>query len=577
MQGFCISYNSKKEWHCRCDNATLNHIEREACTGQLFVRQITSGKFMSDKAWFDSPLYFCATEGVLLNKQELLSEGQSIGDWMVHEYEKHGETFFNVLRGSFCGLFYDKRLSKLIVFNDHIGDKMLFWTSDGDSFYACSNLMELTRQVNAGELDELGMFNMLTYGFSPTHNTIIKGIKRLAAGRYLRICDNKVEELVYHRFSNTHNSLSEIENIEKMDSLFRNAVRRVLERNAEDGLRNVFPLSAGLDSRMINIVARELTDANIENFTYSQTGHYDATIPERIAQNLGNKWHFRALDGGDYLKRLDKTVELTQMQISYAGAAQMLDTMLFADFQTAGVVPTGVGGDDIVSSPINKTRKGYSMGECGLGTTLFDCHKAIFPKDFSTWYANRNIYYLYVRNFECHGLGAPLMLQTATESYSPFMDVDFLEFVLTIPEKMRQQYRLYDKWVLTKYPGAAAWQHNNYKIGQRPLECYLFHRHIPAKDVPKRIVWYICRHLHIHNFYTIKKGESMNPIDSWLEENKSLREFYDDYYRNNIHLLDGHQTVKNAAEMLYNSKEWQNQILVMTLLSSVRQTRLIPS
>ena len=576
MHGFLLTYATPDKRPSIEQTANDNNLlTRYHEAGKLSVRQTTLRKFLADKVWHDDAQCFAAIEGVILNKHELLRDGESLAQWMTRAYKQKGETFFCALRGSFCGVFYDKNNDTLLIFNDHVGSKMLFWRHSTDGLCAGSSLNDVASLCRCGSLDELGMYDLLTYGFSPTHHTIYNGIHRLAAGKYLRVSGNECQELVYHRFSNTHRNASEQDHINELDRLFRQAVKRILDKNSEESLRNFFPLSGGLDSRMVNVVARQLTNAPICNFTYSQTGYYEAEYPQQISAWLGNGWHFRALDGGDYLKRLDDTVAMTDKQINYAGAAQMLDTMLDTDFSPVGVVATGIGGDDIMNSPIDKPRSNYRFYECALGSGRYLRHLSLVPQGFNAWYANRNIYYLYTRTFECHALGSPLMLQNATESCSPFMDVDFLEYVLSIPEQMRQQYRLYDKWVLTKYPETARWPHNWHTIGHRPLECHIFHRHIPVRDLPKRVFWYICRHLHIHNFYTIKRGQSMNPIDTWLAENKSLREFFDAYYAQHISLLNGHKDIKKAAAEIYGSGEWQNQALVLTLLSAVSSTGLI--
>ena len=191
-------------------------------------------------------------------------------------------------------------------------------------------------------------------------------------------------------------------------------------------------------------------------------------------------------------------------------------------------------------------------------------HLKIFSKTLSNiydWYVNsfwkeyenKEIFYLYVRAFMFSILGSPLVQQNIGETYSPFSDVDLVEFICSIPLKYRRNYYIYDQWVIQKYPEMLKWKHNGiYTIGSRSRVIKLCGREIALKDLAKRICWKISKELHIYDFYRLREGQSMNPEDSWFEKNESLKQFANDYYKENIYRLNNYPNIKDIARK-YNS------------------------
>ncbi|MGN0234744.1 MAG: asparagine synthase-related protein [Paludibacteraceae bacterium] len=554
-----------------------NLIHREVSTPNCHLWHYTLPKFENDKVFVNTDGCIFIIEGVILNNEELLDHYQqpSLSSLLPHLYQLLGETFFRVFRGSFCGVVYDKKQELLLVYNDHIGDHLIFYAEAGNGFCFSSDLKILSdalRQLKPLQHNEGFMYSLLTYGYSPLCETIYDGIMRIPAGQYLRITSNAHQLLTFHRFTNKPNTLSEQENIEHMDVLFRNAVQRGLNKNKQYNLVNYLPLSAGLDSRMTNCVAHHLSHEPIHNVTYSQSEYYDEIIPKQLANYWGNKMYFRALDGGSYLDNLEEVVALTQGLVQYSGASQVLDSFARLPKEQIGVVMTGMLGDIIFGTAFTKLdyNQSYTLGEGAYSQYYIDRLTTHIPATFWKEYPNREIYYLYVRGCYCANLGSPLILQLFGESYSPFYDVDVLEFALSIPLKWRWNYHIYDKWILDKYPDMARWKHNgHYTIGKRPKQVSLCGRTMDIKDIPKRASWYILKKLHIHDYYKEQLGSSMNPEDFWFENNAHLQDFANTYIEDNLPLLSSHPMLYADVMDLVNRNASQ-KMQSLTLLAALR-------
>ena len=474
-------------------------------------------------------------EGCRLEIFGILFEADSPQD-AVRRYRNGQTVFWNSWRGSFCGVLTDSIKDITILFNDHIGSKIFFYAHTANGYRYGRDLMILSRETGLHQPDESFIRAILDKGYTSDNSTIYKGIYRLLAGQYLTINGQEAVLSSYHRFSNTPYPYNEPEMLAETDRLFRQAVERVIRKNEELGLQHFFPLSGGLDSRMCQIVAHQIARQPITNFTYSQTGHYDHLLPREISRYLGNPWQFMPLDGGDYLTQVDAISASTQWLINYNGPSEIYAFASQQNWEDKGIVLTGVNGDNILS-------------------VITD--------------APNEIDLLYSLSFAGNGIGSPQVLQHYTESYSPFCDVDFLEYVLHIPTVKRRNYAFYDKWILTYYPEAAQWLHKHEPIGHRHRMATIAGRNMFVRDVPKRIVWAILKRLHIYNAYTIDK-DSMNPYDRWVKSNPKLLQTLDAYFETQKHVLQGLSMEKELIAHYQNGR-FQDKCAVLTILSALSQ------
>lgn len=448
----------------------------------------------------------------------------------------NGETvFWNSWRGSFCGILYDDTNDITLLFNDHIGSKILFYTQTEKGILYSRNLKELSKKTGLQQPSEAFIKAIIAKGYTSDNSTIYQGIYRLLAGQYLVAQGNDVQMKTYHRFDNTPWPYNEPEMLAETNRLFRQAVERVIRRNEKEGLQHFFPLSGGLDSRMTQWIAHQIATQPITNFTYSQTDHYDHILPQEISRYLRNQWQFLPLDGGDYLSKIDEISEATQWLINYNGPSEIYTFASQQKWDDKGIVLTGVNGDNILS-------------------VITD--------------GKNEIDLLYSLSFAGNGIGSPQVLQNYTESYSPFCDVDFLEYVLHIPNEKRRNYAFYDKWILAYYPEAAQWHHKHERIGHRHTMVTVAGRNMFLKDLPKRILWSLLKRLHIYDGYKID-ADSMNPYDRWAKSNPELLPALDAYFNNHKEVLRG-LTIEDELIQHYQHGNITEKCAVLTIISALR-------
>lgn len=581
MHGFFCSIGKSVSFNTSVFGSTM--IRRKIKYELFQMEQVTIPKFENDKAFIDTDECFFATEGMILNADELLDQyhQSSLNDLIPYMYSQRGDRFYNEFRGSFCGVYYDKIKKKCIFYNDHIGDRLLFFSHIEGTLLISSDLQLLNCAMkNAGfrtTINEVSVRMMLGFSYLLPGYTLLNDVHRIGAGESLTInVDNnftyKLEQ--YHQFQNTSvKNVSEHEAIENIDQYFRKAVGRILRKNIQYGYDHYASLSAGLDSRMTTWVMRDMTNDDIYNVTYSQTGYYDETTSKDIAKYLGNTMLFTPLNGGEHLRtEFDNMLNITEGLVNYGGSAEALHVLSSYADTNIGCLATGMAGDVVINTHIknNKANGTYNANYASITSNSF-LLKSHLPYDFYTKYPSKEIFFLYNRVFCCSNMGTPTVIQPYSESYSPFLDTDFLDYVYSIPVEMRFNYNIYDKWILSKYPEAALWKHNGVNtIGNRMHRQISIHgRDIELKDLPKRLCWFILKKLHIANMYKTIDGHSMSPEDSWINDNPELRSALDEIFKENIHVLDQFRDLQKVATNMYYNGVAQEKEIVITAVRAI--------
>lgn len=514
-------------------------------------------KFMDDRIFFDGPEYTIIVDGVILNNHQLI-EKYAADSWqqcVQKMYLGNGDSFFNEFRGSFSGALYDKQNNKWLVYTDHVGDKQIFYTETPDGYIFGSEIGFLVDARKANGLtvtvDETGCYMTMTHGFCIEDRTLVNEVHKLIAGHYYELTPNGLRTIRYHQFSNIpDNTISEEEAVEGIDRLFRNAIKLQFEKDREYGYRHLACLSGGLDSRMTVWVAHQMGYTNQLNITFSQSGYLDFSIAQQIAIDLHHDWLFKPLDGGDFIDMIEEITPITYGSTNFFNLAHGKSMEDLINYEPFGIIHTGQIGDSIIGTFFKKNEYNPEF-KIGQSAYSFELIERLADYKFVEDYKNEEIFCLYTRAFTGADQGL-LTFQENSESCSPFIDVDFLEFCYKIPLNLRYGHKIYFDWILQKYPDAAkyVWEHTGEIIksfeNKEKKYVWVMGKKLPAPGNPEFAKWLkgsILRRLGLR-----KKGQkpktivlssknNMNPVDYWYNTNPHLKEFMDRYWDNNMHWI----------------------------------------
>lgn len=544
-------------------------------------------KFMNDRLFVDTDKYLVVVEGIVVNNHELMRQ-YNVSSWLdcvIAMYEQKGDDFFNAFRGSFSGVFYDKQQDKWLIYTNHIGDKQVFIYQTTEGYIFASEIGFIVDTAKKNKLpitiDETGAYMSLTFGFCIEDVTLVKEIRKLCAGHYLKLQDGKLEDIEYHRFSNKPRKMTQQEAVEGIDKYFRQAIKRAFDKDKEYGYRHIACLSGGLDSRMTIWVAHEMGYSDQLNITYSQSGYLDFSIAQQIAIDLHHDWLFKPLDGGDAIIKYRFLPWMTYGSACLLGHGYSMEKLI--DYDDFGIIHTGQLGDVVIGSYLKKMEYGQ-VPKITDGAYSEELRGRIESYQLRYEYEDSEVFMMYNRGF-CGISQGLLTFQENSESYSPFTDVDFFEFCYSIPLELRFNHKIYFDWILDKYPAAAeyVWENTRAKI----------HRIENHKTRTMRVLGYEVPHYservafrrYLRGFIRRrlglqKKGEkrktitmtsnyNMNPVDYWYNTNPKFKEFIDEFWEENNSLIPDTQLKEDMAH-LYKDCVVYDKLQCLSVLSAIK-------
>ncbi|WP_299534710.1 hypothetical protein [Ulvibacterium sp.] len=533
------------------------------------LNNFSNNKFENDNLFVETIDYIIVLKGVILNKKDLLKPSLNWEDTVKALYLKEGNGFFKKFRGSFCGAFYNKKEDKWIVFTDHIGSKALYYYKKGEVYFISSEINEIYAFLKDNNLSyNLNIesaYNLLSYGFMSGDNTLCDDIHKIMAGNYLCIRKGRAEMINYYKLpkSRLEGNVNEDEIIETLDIKFREAIRLQFEKDREYSYKHLVTLSGGLDSRMTSWVAHKMGYVDQLNLTFSQSDYLDETIAKKIATDLKHEWIFKALDNGTFLKDIDEINRLTGGSILYYGLAHSNSILKYINFDNLGLVHTGLLGEYVIGCFIPRLYKD-DLKTFGRKYSRTLENKYSTSESFKS-FEDLELALIYQRGFNGTNEGNKIV-QISSESLSPFYNVDFWEYCRSIPIKNRMDHRIYQKWILSKYPEAAnyKWEKINAKPSINRLSINYKGKQVPIKKLPSSIL----QKLGLKSLPKSTKNH-MNPLEYWYNTNNDLRTFQDTYFEENIHRITD-AGLKSDCQNLYNLGNATEKNQVLTLLSAIK-------
>lgn len=517
-------------------------------------------KFEQDEISMEKNNKFYWMDGFILNKWQLIMD-LHVDSWQnafLKEAEK--ENFPSEFRGGFSGFIYEE--DSVLLFNDHVGNHAVYYYSQ-DGIWICStrvyyilellkyNKIKLCFNVRAAEY-------MIEHGYMLDESTFACEIKRVLPGQTIRIFSDGKEKLTqYYSIDNRHvkQEMTEDEAVELIDKYFRQAVQREFEKDKEYGYDYLVDLSGGLDSRMVCWVAHDMGYTNQLNMTHCKNGYLDFQIAQKIVVALKHNFSFMTLDDFKWFCDAEEMARKNNGASLYMGITGGNRHFKILDKDIFGINHTGMVGDAIVGSFFKNVEEGATMQtghECAYSSRIqYGVDKEILEK-----YANKELYLLNVRGLLC-AQTSYFTIQTYFETCSPFLDVDFLDAILSVPLSMRCEHYIYIKWLEEKYPEATDFGWEKWR-GLKPK----------VRNIKKAKYWKWfrrtlnrlkmeiggCEPFHIH------------PTDYWYKNNTEARQWAEKYFNDRINLLRDYPDLLEDVKMMFTQGRTDEKTQAITVL-----------
>jgi asparagine synthase (glutamine-hydrolysing) len=216
----------------------------------------------------------------------------SDGEIIPHLFEEYGVSFVNKIQGMFSIAIWDKEKKELHLFRDRFGKKPLLYkiTSNGDICFA-SEIKALYRidqpTISDVDLDSIGTY--LAFGFTSNPKTIINGIYKLSPGSHLKWIKGNTTTSKYWAPVIRKNSNSLDENIEQVRALIKSAV---LKRLVSERPVGAF-LSGGVDSSLVvAMMSQHVNNLKTFSVGFSESDYDESAYATEVAKRY-NTQHTR--------------------------------------------------------------------------------------------------------------------------------------------------------------------------------------------------------------------------------------------------------------------------------------------
>ncbi|MEO1652677.1 MAG: asparagine synthase (glutamine-hydrolyzing), partial [Bacteroidota bacterium] len=333
----------------------------------------------------DSGRYTIVFNGEIYNYQEIRKylEGkgrsfrsQSDTEVLLQGFMQEGEQILHHLQGFFAFAIYDEQEEVLFLARDRMGIKPLLIYQDEDKLIFASEMKALLRFGISKELDYTSLFQYLQFNYLPGPISILKNVRKLPPGHFLRLHKREIEEKAYYTLDQPQiTKVNEPSSYETQ----KEKVITLLDRSVQQRLIADVPLGAflsgGIDSSVITALASRHTE-QLRTFSigYQEEKFFDETAYARLVAKKFNTQHtvfsLRNQDLYDHLFEV-----LDYLDEPFADSSALAVYILSKKTRSKVKVALSGDGADELFSGYNKhqaefrARKGGILGQMihGLG------------------------------------------------------------------------------------------------------------------------------------------------------------------------------------------------------------------
>ncbi len=454
--------------------AYLYNSYRDVSAGVHIFRNLNS-KFKDDKVFYESDSCFFCIDGVVINLQQLKnSHAQHSTEVLLEKlWNQYGASFVKEMRGDFSMIIYDKNTQTQYIYTNLTSSKPIYYTEDiSKGFCGCSNfefLVNTCKQEEASlTVDIEAYYSLLCFGNVLGDRTLYKELKKLTPGCYLEVTRSQVKKHEYYKLQQRSSNISFNAAIDGFQEVFDQAIRLQFDKDLEYGYDHLCGLSGGLDSRMTVIAGANTGYKNIGRFTFSTKGYWDDAIAHHISKDLSLKNHVYYIENFDHLKNIEPVFKQNSGLVFYHLTSQIPSMYNKLDFSKYGILHSGQVGDAVLGNTLHPyevhqdfvSKRSYHEG-------LYSSHVASIWKQECTMYENVEIaqFYNHVYNGTMNG---NWLIYPHTESVSPFLYQEVLDFCFSLPLPYRHKHKLYSAWIEKYHPNAGKYYYEKTKTRTLP-------------------------------------------------------------------------------------------------------------
>ena len=390
-------------------------------------------------------------------------------------YRKHGIDFAGLLNGEFAVVIYHQLSKRLLIVTDHLSTRPVYYAVQGGALrFGSEKKAVLVEFEGKPSLDHIGLLQVFVHQHNLGARTFIKEVSSLPPSTVLEYKDGKVGVSAYRqrRFWQDRPTLRESEFIEAWSERMRQSTAARLRGKR----RIVFSLSGGLDSRAIAAsIPRDFRP--VSAWTRGEASSLEVKRASEVAASLGLDYSFDPPSATPLSEILNKIVWRTEGLMSamhLQSIANHTPLKSRGDFLMGGHLGDMCSGKHIKPQMLlPRTRgqfvdavfAGYSVeNQASLGRLFNESFlAATFPavkEDFAASFArieglsNIKTYEAWdLLEHESHMTCGSILVDNHRFGHiHPYKDMDYLNFVMPLPTRLRFMQAMYQAVIVKLGP-----------------------------------------------------------------------------------------------------------------------------
>jgi len=209
---------------------------------------------------------------------------------LLHLYEEKGIDCLKELRGGFVFALWDERKARLFIARDRIGKKPLYYVYKNRTLVFASEVKAILEDPEVSrEVNRKAITDYLSYGYTPTPETMFKGIMKLPPAHFMLYEDGNMKMERYWRLDFSKKiKLEEREYTSRIMDLLEDSTRARLKSDVPLGAF----LSGGIDSSAVVYMMSRLS-ASVKTFSigFEEESHSELKYARIIANRFGTDHH----------------------------------------------------------------------------------------------------------------------------------------------------------------------------------------------------------------------------------------------------------------------------------------------
>ena len=216
---------------------------------------------------------------------------RSDGEVIIHQYEEIGERAISTLSGMFAISLWDKRKELLLLARDRLGIKPLYYSKvDGSLIFASEIKAILSHLNHTPPIDWEAFESLLTLRYIPSPQTMFRGIYKLPPAQILKYHNGISKISTYWELSTSPmDEIKEEEILEEILHRFEDSVKSRLMADVEVGVY----LSGGIDSASILASMTNHLGEGIHSFSagFSEAEYDESSYAKSSAEHFSALHH----------------------------------------------------------------------------------------------------------------------------------------------------------------------------------------------------------------------------------------------------------------------------------------------